>query len=88
MVVPVSQVFSNYNAPVQKIDYCFGGVVNLTLSMSPLWPFEFGNCVLEEDLRMGNKKPLKRTANAKVDNVQCLCSCFNLEESFEQVINK
>ena len=29
---------------------------------------------------MGNKKkPLKRTANAKVDNVQCLCSCFNLE---------
>jgi len=88
MVVPVSQVFSNYNAPVQKIDYCFGGAVRLTFSMSPLWPFEFGNCVLEEDLRMGNKKPLKRTANAKVDNVQCLCSCFNLEESFEQDINK
>ena len=82
MVVPVSQVFSNYNASVQKIDYCFGGVVKLTLSPSPLWPFEFGNCMLEEDTRMGNKKPLKRTANAKVDNVQCLCSCFNLEESF------
>jgi hypothetical protein len=82
MVVPVSQVFSNYNASVQKIDYCFGGVVKLTLSPSPLWPFEFGNCMLEEDQRMGNKKPLKRTANAKVDNVQCLCSCFNLEESF------
>ena len=87
MVVPVSQVFSNYNAPVQKIDYCFGGAVRLTFSMRPLWPFEFGNCVLEEDLRMGNKKPLKRTANAKVDNVQCLCSCFNLEESMEQDIN-
>lgn len=82
MVVPVSQVFSNYNASVQKIDYCFGGVVRLTFSPSPLWPFEFGNCMLEEDPRMGNKKPLKRTANAKVDNVQCLCSCFNLEETF------
>lgn len=82
MVVPVSQVFSNYNASVQKIDYCFGGVVKLSLSPSPLWPFEFSNCMLEEDTRMGNKKPLKRTANAKVDNVQCLCSCFNLEETF------
>ena len=82
MVVPVSQVFSNYNASVQKIDYCFGGVVTLRFSPSPLWPFEFGNCVLEEDTRYGNKKPLKRTANAKVDNVQCLCSCFNLEETF------
>jgi phage terminase large subunit-like protein len=82
MVVPVSQVFSNYNASVQKLNYCFGGVVKLTLSPSPLWPFEFGNCMLEEDPRMGNKKPLKRTANAKVDNVQCLCSCFNLEETF------
>lgn len=82
MVVPVSQVFSNYNASVQKLNYCFGGVVPLTFSPSPLWPFEFGNCILEEDARMGNKKPLKRTANAKVDNVQCLCSCFNLEESY------
>lgn len=82
MVVPVSQVFSNYNASVQKINYGFGGVIPLTFSPSPLWPFEFSNCILEEDVRMGNKKPLKRTANAKVDNVQCLCSCFNLEESF------
>ena len=82
IVVPVSQVFSNYNASVQKIDYCFGGVVKLSLSPSPLWPFEFSNCMLEEDTRYGNKKPLKRTANAKVDNVQCLCSCFNLEEKF------
>lgn len=85
MVVPVSQVFSNYNRSVQKLDYCFGGVVKLSLSPSPLWPFEFGNCILEEDTRMGNKKPLKRTANGKVDNVQCLCSCFNLEETFESM---
>ena len=80
-VRPVSQTFSNYNASVQKIDYCFGGVVKLRLSNSPLWPFEFANCQLEEDTRMGNRKPLKRTPNAKVDNIQCLCSCFNLEEA-------
>ena len=82
MVVPVSQTFANYNAAVQKVDYCIAGVVPFRFSNSPLWPFEFGNCVLEEDTRMGNKKPLKRSPQNKVDNVQCLCSCFNLEEGF------
>ena len=82
IVVPVSQTFATYNAAVQKIDYCMAGVVTLRFSPSPLWPWEFSNCVLEEDTRMGNKKPLKRSANCKVDNIQCLCSCFVLEEKF------
>jgi phage terminase large subunit-like protein len=82
MVVPVSQTFANYNASVQKIEYCVEGVVKMTFSPSPLWTFEFANCVLQEDVRMGNKKPLKRSPQNKVDNIQCLCSCFNLEESF------
>lgn len=80
MVRPVSQTFAHYNASVQKVEYCVDGTVPLKFSNSPLWPFEFGNCVLEEDKRMGNKKPLKRHPGGKVDNVQCLCSCFNLEE--------
>ena len=83
MVVPVSQTFAHFNAPVQKIDYCFAGVVRLTFSPSPLWPWEFANCVLEEDTRMGNKKPMKRSPNNKIDNIICLAMCFNLEESFE-----
>lgn len=81
IVRPVSQTFAHYNASVQKVEYCVDGTVPLKFSNSPLWPFEFGNCVLEEDKRMGNKKPLKRHPSGKVDNVQCLCSCFNLEES-------
>ena len=85
MVVPVSQTFSNYNASVQKIEYCVEGVVQMTFSPSPLWTFEFANCVLQEDTRMGNKKPLKRTPQNKVDNIQCLCSCFNLEETFANI---
>ena len=80
IVRPVSQTFAHYNASVQKVEYCVDGTVPLKFSNSPLWPFEFGNCVLEEDKRMGNKKPLKRHPSGKVDNVQCLCSCFNLEE--------
>jgi phage terminase large subunit-like protein len=83
MVRPVSQTLASYNAAVQKIEYCIDGVVTLHFSPSPLWPFEFGNCMLLEDQRMGNKKPVKRSANAKVDNIQCLASCFILEESTE-----
>lgn len=82
MVVAVSQTFANYNAAVQKIDYCIDGVVPLHFSRSPLWTWEFGNCVLAVDPRMENKKMVKRSANLKVDNVQCLASCFNLEEKF------
>ena len=81
IVRPVSQTFANYNASVQKVELGVNGEVKLRFSMSPLWPWEFQNCVLEEDTRMGNKKPLKRFASGKVDNVQCLCSCFNLEEN-------
>lgn len=83
IVRPVSQTFAHYNASVQKVDYCMDGTVKMKFSKSPLWPFEFGNCVLEEDKRMGNKKPLKRHPGGKVDNVQCLCSCFYLEEMGE-----
>ena len=81
MVLAVSQTFANYNAAVQKIEYCIDGVVPLHFSASPLWPFEFGNCVLAVDPRMENKKMIKRSANCKVDNVQCLASCLNLEET-------
>ena len=83
MVRPVSQTLASYNAAVQKIEYCIDGVVTLHFSSSPLWPFEFGNCMLLEDPKMGNRKPVKRSANAKVDNIQCLASCFILEESTE-----
>ena len=84
IVVPVSQTLATYNSAVQKVDYCVAGAVRLSFSPSPLWPWEFGNAVLEEDARMGNKKPVKRSkaSAGKVDNVQCLCSCFVLEEKF------
>ena len=83
MVRPVSQTLASYNAAVQKIEYCIDGVVTLHFSHSPLWPWEFGNCMLMEDPRMGNRKPIKRSANNKVDNIQCLASCFIIEESFD-----
>lgn len=92
MVMPVSQTFASYNPAVMKVDYCVkADPSRIHFSPSPMWPWEFGNCVLEEDTRMGNHKPLKRNPGSdgcKVDNVQCLCTCFILEENIEGKIVK
>ena len=87
MVMPISQTFASYNPAVMKVDYCVkANPPRINFSSSPMWPWEFGNCVLEEDTRMGNHKPLKRNPGSdgcKVDNIQCLCTCFILEETIE-----
>ena len=79
-VVPVSQTNATYNQPVEQINFCIKSAQSpLTFSMSPLWPWEFQNAVLDKDLRMENKKPVKRNPGSdscKVDNVQALCNAW------------
>ena len=52
----------------------------IRFSMSPLWPWMFQNCLLDEDPRMGNKKPIKKSSadSCKVDGVQALLSATRL----------
>lgn len=88
--IPISQTYSSYNPAVDRLTYLLkNNDLQLTFSPSPLWPWEFGNTVLDVDTRMGNQKPLKRNPGSdacKVDNVQCLCNCFLLEEHFEGIM--
>lgn len=85
IILPVRQTWANYNSSVQEMEYMVRANPPLIhFSPSPLWPWEFGNCYLDED-RMGNKKPIKKTATAKVDNVQALLSALIL---FDQVDGK
>lgn len=87
-VRPVSQVYGSYNGSVQEIEYMVKNQPPLiTFSASPLWPYEFSNAVLDED-RMGNVKPIKRSANSKVDNVQCLCSAVILFDQMDGSVEK
>lgn len=86
LVVPISQTNASFNPAVDRLTYLLkGDNISFTLSANPLWPYEFGCVAIDEDLRMGNKKPIKRNASdaCKVDNVQCLCECFLLEEMFD-----
>lgn len=91
MVVPVSQTFASYNPAVIKAENCIKcDPPLLHFSMNPMWPWEFGCCQLETDVRMNNRKPLKRNPGSdacKVDHVQALCTGFILEEMFEGKIS-
>ena len=82
-VMPVKQNFATYNPAVLELDYMIRNDPPLiTFSENPMWPWEFGNCVLEtSNDGMENRKPLKRNAGSdgcKVDHVQGLCTCLVL----------
>jgi hypothetical protein len=49
-------------------------------SENPLWPWEFGNCVLAESSDGLSRKPVKRarSGSGKVDNIQMLLSALVL----------
>lgn len=79
-LAPVGQTFAVYNSPVQEMTYMIkSDPALIRFSMSPLWGWEFGNCMLAESSDgMDNVKPVKATPTAKVDNVQALLSALHL----------
>lgn len=84
-VIPVRQGFAVYNPLVDEMDYMIKASEPLIrFSRSPLWPWEFGNCVLaESNDGMENRKPLKRDVHSKVDHVQALLSGLHLFDRAE-----
>ena len=85
-VVPVSQTYASYNPAVLRIEACvWSDPPLIAFSNSPLWPWEFSNTVIDEDIRMSNRKPIKRSQadSCKVDNVQCLATCFILLDQID-----
>lgn len=91
-VVPVSQTYASYNAAVDELSYAIKSEDPLIrFSANPMWPWVFGNCVLSEDPRMENKKPVKRNPGSdscKVDPVQTICTGLILFDRFEWATKK
>jgi len=83
----VSQLNSEFNAPTDDLYAAmFAPVPFISFSPSPLWPWCFGNCVLEIDGRE-NKRPVKRNQSdsCKVDPVQALIMAMDLYTRFEGI---
>jgi phage terminase large subunit-like protein len=81
----VSQLNSEFNAPTDDLYAAmFAPVPFISFSHSPLWPFCFGNAVLEIDNR-GNKRPVKReqSKSCKIDPVQAIIMALDLYERYE-----
>ena len=81
----VSQLNSEFNAPTDDLYAAmFAPVPFISYSASPLWPFCFGNAVLEIDGRE-NKRPVKRSQSdsCKIDPVQALIMALDLYERYE-----
>jgi len=78
MVVPVPQTFMTHNGLIAEIEYM---LLNqepwLYLSPSPLWPWMFGNTMVEET-SASLRKVVKQSANAKVDCIHALLDALYL----------
>lgn len=95
MIRPVRQNFATYNPAVGEFDYMVKRSVDdgaghqvpdplIHFSMNSLWPWEFGNVMLQESCDgMENLKPVKRNMNGKVDNIQMLLSALILYDEAE-----
>lgn len=87
MVIPVSQSFVTMNGLVQEVEYALLTEHPwLQLSMNPAWAWMFQNVKLEVSPNE-LKKPLKSSANNKVDGVHALLDglyCFDFSEGMIQ----
>ena len=85
----VSQLNSEFNAPTDDLYAAmFAQQPFISFSASPMWPFCFGNAVLEVDGR-DNKRPVKRSQadSCKIDPVQALIMALDLYERYEGTLH-
>lgn len=86
IVKPVRQSFANFNPVVIELDYMINGEGSegdepmLTFEENPLWAWMADNMYLAESMDgMGNRKPIKKSADAKIDGwiglLECLWGC-------------
>ena len=80
----VPQNYGAFTSPVETFEMAAKGEpARVAFSLSPIWPYCFGNCYLDED-KMRNKKPLKRKENLKIDAAIAFLMTFWLYNNFEQ----
>lgn len=64
-IEPVSQTYGSFTSPVESIEYAIK-TSKITFNNNPIVWYCFGNAMMDED-RLGNRKPIKKSANEKID---------------------
>jgi len=64
----VPQTYGAFTSPVESLEIAVHDAEpRIVFNDNPIIPYCFDNCYLDEDTRTGNRKPLKRKANLKID---------------------
>ena len=65
VIKPVKQTYGTFTSPVESFEIA-AKTKKISFNRNPIVWYCFGNAVLDED-RLCNKKPIKRSANEKID---------------------
>jgi len=66
ILIPVKQTYGTFTSPVESFEIALYSN-KISFDPNPITPYCFANAVLDEDRNM-NKKPIKKTHNAKIDS--------------------
>ena len=80
-ISPVKQTYGTFTSPIESFELALHRN-KITFDPNPITPYCFGNAVLDEDRNM-NKKPIKKTHNAKIDSTITNLMTFYLFNNME-----
>lgn len=80
-IKPVKQTYGVFTSPVESLEIALYRN-KMTFDPNPITPYCFANAVLDED-RLGNKKPIKRLQNGKIDSTITNLMTFHLYNTLE-----
>lgn len=80
--VPYSQTYSNFTSPVESFELA-AHQDRLKFDDNPLNIYCINNVAIDVD-KMENKKPMKKTHNAKIDGAICMLMCMGMFSNYKR----
>jgi phage terminase large subunit-like protein len=79
-IKPVKQTYGTFTSPVESFELA-AKTAKISFNRNPIIWYCFGNAIMDED-RLGNKKPIKRGANEKIDATITNLMTFHLFNNY------
>lgn len=80
VIQPVKQTYGTFTSPVESFELA-AKTKKISFNQNPIVWYCFGNAMMDED-RLGNKKPIKRSANEKIDATITNLMTFHLFNNY------
>ncbi|WP_195356579.1 terminase large subunit domain-containing protein [Bacteroides cellulosilyticus] len=82
VLTPISQTYGAFTSPVESFEIS-AKTGHVTFNDNPINWYCFGNAVIDED-KLENRKPVKRSPNAKIDGAITAVMTFYLYNNYER----